>query len=261
MGITDFSAQSLFSLNGKTALVTGATGYLGGVMAEVLRVNGAEVISVYHDPDKKPANGQSLKVDMYDRKSYDALYQFAQENQIDILVNNAHEMSISTGFNVLADQLAEHDVWAWWRNLSAGVQFPAYLVSLFGKGMKERRWGSIINISTMYAQVSPSPRLYHNTEYMNPPSYGVSKAGMLALTRYIASFWGQYNIRCNAILPGPFPHSQKDTLFMQRLADRTCLGRVGRPEEIAGIVLFLASDASSYITGQSISVDAGWIII
>ena len=95
---------------------------------------------------------------------------------------------------------------------------------------------------------------------MNPPSYGAVKAGLLQYTRYVASFWGKYNVRCNAILPGPFPHSLADDGFISRLNDRTCLGRVGQASELAGIILFLASDASSYVTGAGISVDGGWTV-
>ncbi len=103
------------------------------------------------------------------------------------------------------------------------------------------RYGNIINISTMYATVAPSPQLYEGTTYLNPPGYSASKSAMLAFTRYVASFWGQFGIRSNAILPGPFSNTQdtgpnsvqKDDFFMARLTKRTCLGRIGQPEELA----------------------------
>ena len=257
--MTDFDAHSLFSVEGKIALVTGATGHFGQVVVQVLQDNGAEVISLYHSEDKKP-EGRSLRADMYSADDYDALRKFAEDNPVDILVNNAYDMSRETGFNVLADQIEEYDAWAWWRNHIGGLEFPAFLISLFGKGMKKRKWGSIINVATMYVEVAPSPKLYANTKYMNPPGYGAVKAGLLQYTRYVASFWGKYNVRCNAILPGPFPHSLEDRGFISRLNDRTCLGRVGQANELAGVILFLASDASSYVTGAGISVDGGWTV-
>ena len=132
--------------------------------------------------------------------------------------------------------------------------------------MKAARRGSIVNVATMYAVVAPSPRLYEGTRFMNPPGYSAAKAGMLAFTRYVAAFWGQYGIRSNAILPGPFSNTEDagsnsvnaGDPFLDRLKDRTCLGRIGHPSELVGALLFLASDASSYVTGQGLLVDGGW---
>ena len=134
--------------------------------------------------------------------------------------------------------------------------------------MKQHHRGSIINIATMYALVAPSPHLYEGTAFLNPPGYSAAKAGMVALTRYMASFWGPAGIRANAILPGPFSNTQDtgsnavrgDEAFLDRLRQRTCLGRIGRPAELIGALLFLASDASSYMTGQTLVVDGGWTI-
>jgi gluconate 5-dehydrogenase len=136
--------------------------------------------------------------------------------------------------------------------------------------MKEQGSGSIINISTMYALVAPRPHLYAGTDFVNPPAYSASKAALLSFTRYVASFWGMHGIRANAILPGPFSNTvdvggansvENDSPFMQRLKGFTCLGRIGRPQELAGALLFLASDASSFMTGQGISIDGGWTAV
>jgi len=121
----------------------------------------------------------------------------------------------------------------------------------------------------MYAVVAPRPTLYEGTTFLNPPAYSASKAAMIAFTRYVASFWGRYGIRANAILPGPFsntedagPNSvQVGDPFIEKLKANTCLGRIGRAGELAGALLFLASDASSYVTGQSIVVDGGWTAV
>jgi NAD(P)-dependent dehydrogenase (short-subunit alcohol dehydrogenase family) len=121
----------------------------------------------------------------------------------------------------------------------------------------------------MYAVVAPRPTLYEGTTFLNPPAYSASKAAMIAFTRYVASFWGRYGIRANAILPGPFsntedagPNSvQAGDPFIEKLKANTCLGRIGRAGELAGALLFLASEASSYVTGQSIVVDGGWTAV
>jgi gluconate 5-dehydrogenase len=121
----------------------------------------------------------------------------------------------------------------------------------------------------MYAVVAPSPALYEGTAFINPPGYSASKAALLALTRYTASFWGRHGIRCNAILPGPFSNIEdtgqnsvkQNDFFLDRLKARTCLGRIGHPDELVGPLLFLASDASSYVTGHALMVEGGWTII
>ena len=136
--------------------------------------------------------------------------------------------------------------------------------------MKSQRSGSIINISTMYAVVAPRPQLYVGTDFINPPGYSASKAALLSFTRYVASFWGMHGVRANAIIPGPFSNTEdigganavkEDDPFLTRLKGFTCLGRVGKPNELVGALLYLASDASSFMTGQSITVDGGWTAV
>jgi NAD(P)-dependent dehydrogenase (short-subunit alcohol dehydrogenase family) len=103
---------------------------------------------------------------------------------------------------------------------------------------------------------------------LNPPGYSASKAALLSFTRYVASYWGPHGIRANAIFPGPFSNTEdagpnavgEGDSFLDRLKARTCLRRIGRPAELAGAVVFLASNASSFVTGQGIVVDGGWTI-
>jgi NAD(P)-dependent dehydrogenase (short-subunit alcohol dehydrogenase family) len=279
--LVDLDRSSLFSLEGKTAVLTGASGFLGRTFAETLLANGARVIVIGRsgklDQQSEgwaerfgPERVRSLRVDMYDLdafgKGLDSIAE--EEERLDILVNNAHELGPNTGFNVPDGGLDEGSYDQWMRNLTGGVYWSALTVQKIGKRMKAAKAGSIVNISTMYAAVAPSPQLYAGTTFMNPPGYSASKAALMSFTRYIASFWGPEGIRANAILPGPFsntedagPNSVKDgDFFIERLKARTCLGRIGRPGELAGALLFLASDASSYVTGQGIIVDGGWTV-
>jgi NAD(P)-dependent dehydrogenase (short-subunit alcohol dehydrogenase family) len=277
----NLAASDLFSLAGKTVLLTGASGYLGRTMVRGFLSNGARVIALgrsdrLHDSLRQwrdefgVESAEAHQIDMYDLAALSTLLDqiTASEVRLDVLVNNAHELGPATGFNVPAGGMDEFTLDVWQRNLTGGVLWPALAVQKAGVKMKAAGSGSIVNISTMYALVAPSPALYEGTDFLNPPGYSASKAALLAFTRYAASFWGQYGIRSNAILPGPFSNIEdtgpnavrSDDFFLTRLKARTCLGRIGKPHELVGALLFLASDASSYLTGQAIAVDGGWTV-
>ena len=129
--------------------------------------------------------------------------------------------------------------------------------------MEKKGKGSIVLFSSMYGSVSPDPRIYEQPMNVNPVEYGVGKAGIVQMTRYMAVHWGKKNVRCNCISPGPFPNpviQEKNPQFIERLANKVPMGRVGRQEEVAGAVTFFLSDASSFITGQNLFIDGGWTI-
>lgn len=275
--------RNLFSVAEKTVVITGASGFLGRTLVNALLTNGARVVALGRSErlareseawarDFGADRISPYRVDMYNLEQLgevlDAIV--AEEKSIDALVNNAHELGPGTGFNVPEGALENATLDVWMRNLTGGVYWAALTTQKFGAKMKQQHSGSIINISTMYALVAPRPQLYAGTEFMNPPGYSASKAALLSFTRYVASFWGQYGIRSNAILPGPFSNTEdvgganavkEDDPFLSRLKGFTCLGRLGKPNELAGALLFLASDASSFMTGQSIVVDGGWTAV
>jgi len=279
--LQDLSAGTLFSLEGKTVLLTGATGFLGRTLVRALLSNGATVLTLGAS-ERVHTQAESLsadwgkdrvypyRADLYDIPATEEV--LAQINGrhpvVDVVINNAHELGRRTGFNVPEGHLENATFDGWMRNLTGGVYWAALITQRIGCGMKARGRGSIVNISTMYAAVAPSPQLYAGTGFINPPGYSASKAALLAFTRYTASFWGPFGVRANAILPGPFSNTEETTAnsvseddpFLERLRSRTVLGRLGKPGELAGAVLFLASDASSFVTGQALTVDGGWTI-
>jgi gluconate 5-dehydrogenase len=280
---SDLESSTLFSVAGKTAVLTGASGFLGRTFARTLLANGARVVALGRSERLQReadgwarefgANNLSIhRVDMYDIAALSKILDqiAAEEKSIDVLVNNAHELGPGTGFNVPEGSLDNATMETWMRNLTGGVYWAALTTQTLGARMKKQGAGSIINISTMYAIVAPRPQLYAGTEFINPPGYSASKAALLSFTRYVASFWGMHGIRANAILPGPFSNTEdideangvdQDSPFLQRLRSYTCLGRIGRPYELSGALLFLASDASSFMTGQTITVDGGWTAV
>ena len=121
--------------------------------------------------------------------------------------------------------------------------------------------GSIINIASMYGVVASYPSAYEGVPFNSPPAYHSLKGGLIHLTRHLAAYWAKYSIRVNAISPGAFPRAeQRRTLteLISRLEEKVPMNRMGDPEELKGVVLLLASDAGSYITGQNLLVDGGW---
>ena len=279
----ELKLSSLFSLEGKTAVLTGASGFLGRTFALALLANGARVVALGRSArlmEEAAKWGQQFgadkiavhQIDMYDVDALNALCDriAAEEKSIDILINNAHELGSATGFNVPEGSLENSTFDQWQRNLQGGVYWAVQTTQRLGARMKQQRSGSIINIATMYASVAPRPQLYAGTASLNPPGYSASKAALAAFTRYTASFWGHEGVRANCISPGPFSNTedtegqnsvQEDSPFVQRLKGYTVMGRIGRPIELCGALLFLASDASTYVTGQNLNVDGGWTAV
>ena len=278
----DLARNQLFSLEGKTAVLTGASGFLGRTFALALLANGARVIALGRS-DRLQTEAATWandfgsdkisvhQIDMYDQAALNTLCdQIAEEEaSIDILINNAHELGAATGFNIPEGSLEDSTFDQWQRNLQGGVYWAVQTTQRLGIRMKQARRGSIINIATMYATVAPRPQLYAGTASLNPPGYSASKAALAAFTRYTASFWGESGVRANCISPGPFSNTedttenavQEDSPFVQRLKGYTVLNRIGRPLELCGALLFLASDASTYVTGQNLLVDGGWTTV
>ncbi|HTC00542.1 MAG TPA: SDR family oxidoreductase, partial [Ferruginibacter sp.] len=173
--------------------------------------------------------------------------------KIDVLINNAF---YSEG---QSPELMTDDEWSTGIDGTLNSVFKCIREILIY--MKKQKNGKIINVSSMYGMVAPQFEIYDDfPKFLNPPHYGAAKAGIIQLTKYYASYLGHYGINVNSVTPGPFPSQsvQLNAKFVQDLSARTCLNRIGTPEDLAGSFVFLASDASNFITGQNIVVDGGW---
>ena len=253
-----------FNLKNKTAIVTGGYGHLGAAMVISLYEAGAKVIVCAKDKSKFEATFKSIADKIYfqhfdisDIASIKNGYEeiFGLYGSIDILINNA---VYSKG---QIPELITDEEWSYTIDgvLNSVFRCIREVIPFMQKGSN----GNIINISSMYGVVSPDFEIYKNNSFLNPPHYGASKAAVIQLTKYFANYLAKYNIRVNAITPGAFPSKevQQNIDFIEKLSQKTTLKRIGNPEDLKGAIVFLASNASSYITGQNLIIDGGWTIM
>ncbi len=253
-----------FSLKGKVALVTGGAEGYGKSITVALAEAGAITYFTSRNIDNcikftdelvsKSYNVKASRLDLIDKKSIDNLYKrmICEQGKVDILVNSA-VLRPMKDFN---DDIANF-------KLSMEINATAlfYTTRLFAKSMIERKTGSIINISSTGGMVGPDYSLYEDTDLISnvPPDYYFNKGGMNQLTKYLGATLGKYNIRVNAICPGGYERQTHPEVFKTRYKKRTFLNRFADKDDIKGIIVFLASDASLYITGALIPLDGGYI--
>ncbi len=252
----------MFRLDGKTAFISAARGHLGQAMTRALAGAGAHVIVNGRDGAALDAyvetlrgEGFSAEAAAFDVLDIAALTTFlASCPRLDVLVNNAVAMQVKSFDALTAEDFArtyQSSVTAAFE--AARAALPALKAAVAASGD-----ASIINIASMYGTVAPDARLYADAAQQSPFHYGAAKAGLVQLTRHLAAEFGPHKIRVNALAPGPFPAAIADPAFGARLAAKTMLGRLGKPDEIGGPLLFLASPCSSYVTGSTLAVDGGW---
>lgn len=254
------------SLKDKVAIVTGGAGWLGTPICETLAELGATVFIASrdtsgHDSAKDriarlnpQAKVESVQLDISNQQSVSNCFAdiIKQTGRIDVLVNNAYSGNAAS----FADTTLEQ----WQKVMDIGLTGYFLCIKEAANHMQKAQSGNIINVSSMYGMVSPDFRVYEDTPFSSSPAYGAAKAGVIQLTKYTACTLAPHNIRVNAVSFGPFPSEQvcDNEIFSSRLASKTPLGRTGSPWEVKGALAFLATDASSFVTGQNIVVDGGW---
>jgi NAD(P)-dependent dehydrogenase (short-subunit alcohol dehydrogenase family) len=233
--------MSADGLAGRLAVVTGALGNLGPVWAAALTAAGARVVGL----DVREGEGV-VQADVTDRASLGRVLD--EVGTPAVLVNNAG-----------IDAPPGGDEGDFARTLEVNVTGLYNATEIFGRAMCVAEGGSIVNIGSLYASIAPIPALYDHIEppFTKPAAYGASKAAVVNLTRYFARLWGPHGVRVNALSPGGVRGGQ-DAEFVRRYAERVPLGRMAEPDDLVGALLFLASDASAYVTGQELRVDGGF---
>ena len=258
-------ALARFRLEGARALVTGASGHLGSAMVDALAeagaalyLNGRNFGPLEAQRDRLRAQGHDaeiLRFDVMDRAA--RTHALRDVARLDVLVNLAYSGRAGTIAMAAPEDFAK----AFESGVTAAFELTRECLPGLREAVRAKGGASVINIASMCGHVSPDPRLYGESGLNSPPWYGAAKGGLIQLTRYLACHLAPERIRVNAISPGPFPRTEiraEKNDFIERLVQKVPLGRIGRPEEIAGPLLFLASDASSYVTGINLPVDGGW---
>ena len=265
-------SSELFSLANKVVVVTGGAGLLGQVFCQALVDVGAHVAIV--DLDLVSAETAAKKVNKSDAQkvvafesditSPESVTQMVanvvkQLGRIDVLVNNA--ASKGSSLDAFFESFEDYSLKTWREVMSVNIDGLFLVAQAVGKQMKKQGGGSIIQTSSIYGVVAPDQRIYEGSEFngrpINTPAvYSASKSAVNGLTSYLSTYWASSKIRVNSLTPGGIASGQNSE-FNKKYSNRVPLGRMGEASELVGALIYLASDASSYVTGQNLIVDGG----
>jgi len=272
------SVRKQFDLTGRTAVITGGAGFLGIQFAEAIVEMGGKSLLIDINEKQLAEAGKKLNNNNYDnfstyllditdeRKCKEIYNKIWQENRgIDILINSA--ALTKAGIEDLnSDSFApfeDTDQNLWEAGLKANLTATQLACKILGKKMVVRGKGNIINIASDIGVISPNQNIYEpddhgyeGVDFNSPAFYAVSKAGVIHLTKYLATYWAKKNVRVNCISPAGV-YRDHDSSFVKKLSNQIPMGRMALPNEFKGAIVFLASDASSFVTGHNLLIDGG----
>ena len=262
------SFYNLSDMTGRTAMITGASGNLGKTISSTLAELGSNLILVDQSTDDLELLKQSIEkkwsvrcntftCDLEIQSSRTELIQYVKKEKIPLncLINNAAFVGTSN-FDGWNGSLDEQTLEAWRRALEVNLTAPFHLSKALASNLQASQGANIINIGSIYGEIAPDWDLYEGTNMSNPAAYGVSKAGLMQLTRWLASYFGS-SVRVNAVSQGGIFRDQ-DSEFVKKYVKKTALERMASENDFIGIIGYLASDLSEYSTGKVISLDGGW---
>ncbi len=265
-------SPSLFSLNNKVAVVTGAVGLLGKQHCLALSEAGASVVVCDLDENACNEFAFSLEGDCMgagtDITSPSSVKELKERilnkyKQIDILVNNAaiNDMFENPSAAAELSKFENYPLELWQKSLNVNITGTFLCSQVIGSNMAEQGSGSIINIASTYGITAPDQSLYKkddgSQDFYKSPAYPATKGAVISFTRFLAAYWGGKGVRVNCLSPGGVENNQQD-YFIKNYSDRTPLGRMAAPSDYKGAIVFLASEASAYMTGANLIVDGGW---
>ena len=261
------NVKKLFDLTGRTVILTGAVGLLGSKYAEALSQARANVVladknysackklakKIREKYDVKPL---PIKVNVTNKKSVLKMVSKTIEeySKVDVLINNAMYVEGPKERSILFE---DFPLSYWYKIIDVNLTGMFLCCQEVGKVMREQRRGVVINISSNYGLVGADQRIYGKSKLNSTLVYGVTKSAVLNFTRYLASYWHKFGIRVNTLSLGGVENNQ-DSHFIKNYSAKTMLGRMAKKDEYVGAMLFLVSDASSYMTGSNLIVDGGW---
>lgn len=263
------AGKALFRLDGKVCLVTGGAGHLGAAMSTALAEAGGHVCilgrtratlaSLVQRLADRGLSAEAIATDITMEEDIASLVADLKRRhgRLNVLINNAYAGKPG----LMTNSKASDYVNAMEIAVAAAAELVNAAGDLLRSAVQTNGDASVINISSMYGMVSPDPRVYGQSGMNNPPHYGAAKAALLQYTRYAAVHLAPQGIRVNAISPGAFPPEaaqQRDPAFAAALTQKVPIGRLGKPEDLAGAIVFLASSASHFVTGANLPVDGGW---
>jgi NAD(P)-dependent dehydrogenase (short-subunit alcohol dehydrogenase family) len=251
-----------FNLNNKNIIITGGNGFLGGQIRDALLNEKANVYVIDIKKPKKKTSAKNFASDITNENELKKILIFfkLKKIKIDVLINNAaiDYPPLNSKKNNLSLETFPESLWN--KDISVSLTGSYLCTKVFGSYMSKFKKGSIINVSSDLGIIAPDQRIYKNSGFVKPVTYSVVKHGIIGLTKYTASYWGKKNIRCNAIAPGGIYNNQNSS-FVKKINQLIPLGRMAKKNEYNGLILFLCSDLSSYMTGSVVVADGGRTII